>query len=52
MVQTEGEELELIPIVKESFVFFVNVKNPVNALTIEQIKGIYSGKISNWKEVG
>ena len=40
------------PIGKEAFVFFVNSKNPVTSLTVEQIKNIYSGKITNWKEVG
>lgn len=26
--------------------------NPIDSLTTEQIQGIYSGKIKNWKEVG
>ncbi|MBT0665296.1 substrate-binding domain-containing protein [Geobacter pelophilus] len=30
----------------------INKDNPVKALTKEQIKGIYTGKIQNWKEVG
>lgn len=30
----------------------VNPENPVTDLTIEQIGMIYSGKISNWKDVG
>lgn len=30
----------------------VNPANPVKALTIEQIRDIYTGKIANWKEVG
>ncbi len=29
-----------------------NPKNPVSALTLDQLKGIYSGSISNWKDVG
>lgn len=36
----------------EAFVFFVHKNNPIQSLTVEQIKGIYSGKITNWKEVG
>ena len=36
----------------EAFVFFVHKDNPVDSLTVEEIKGIYSGKITNWKEVG
>ena len=36
----------------EAFVFFVHKDNPIESLTVEQIKGIYSGQITNWKEVG
>ena len=36
----------------EAFVFFIHKDNPVNSLTVDQIKGIYSGKITNWREVG
>ncbi len=45
-------ELELTPIGREAFVFFVNSNNPVSGLTTQQIQDIYSGKITNWKEVG
>lgn len=45
-------ELEIVPIVKEAFVFFVNKNNPIKNLTLNQIQSIYSGKIKNWKEVG
>ncbi len=30
----------------------VNPKNPVSGLTFAQLRGIYNGSISNWKEVG
>lgn len=30
----------------------VNPKNPVKALTVAQIADIYTGKISNWKQLG
>ena len=48
----EGTEFEYTEIGKEAFVFFVHKDNPVSNLTTEQIKGIYSGKITNWKDVG
>ena len=43
--------IKLIPIGKEAFVFFVNNENTINNLTIENIQGIYSGKIKNWREL-
>ena len=30
----------------------VNPTNPISALTFDQMRGIYNGSISNWKEVG
>ena len=48
----KGVELELTPIGREAFVFLVNKNNPVNGLTMDQLKDIYSGKITNWKDVG
>ncbi len=44
--------LEQVAVAKEGFVFVVNAKNPVESLTQEQLRDIYSGKITNWKEVG
>lgn len=43
---------EYTPVGTEAFVFFVHKDNPVDNLTTEQIQGIYSGEITNWKEVG
>ncbi|MFD1018614.1 PstS family phosphate ABC transporter substrate-binding protein [Thalassobacillus hwangdonensis] len=47
-----GENMKMTPIGKEAFVFFVHESNPVDSLTIEQLRGIYSGQITNWSEVG
>ena len=52
LAKEKGVELEVIPVVKEGFVFYVNVNNPVDSLTTDQIQGIYSGEITNWKELG
>ena len=37
---------------EEAAAFIVNPANPVGSLTVEQIKGIFEGKITNWKDVG
>ena len=50
--ENAGVELEITPIGKEAFVFFVEDDNPVNGLTSDQIRAIYHGDITNWKEVG
>lgn len=47
-----GIELEQIPVSREGFVFIVNSENPVDSLTQDQIRKIYSGEIRNWSEVG
>jgi len=51
MFADDNINLKMIPIGKDAFVFFVNKENPVNNLTIEDIKKIYSGKIKNWKKL-
>jgi ABC-type phosphate transport system, periplasmic component len=48
----KGIEFQFTPIAREGFIFFVNAKNPVDNLTIEQIQGIYSGEINRWSVVG
>ncbi|MBR6506747.1 MAG: substrate-binding domain-containing protein [Clostridia bacterium] len=50
--EEKGVELVYVPIGLEAFVFFVNEKNPVDDLTVEQIRKIYSCEYTNWKEVG
>ena len=47
-----GVELALVPIGCEAFVFLVNAKNPVDNLTVQQIRGIYSGAYSHWSQLG
>ncbi|MBQ7850284.1 MAG: substrate-binding domain-containing protein [Clostridia bacterium] len=50
--ENAGLQLHLTPIGREAFVFFVNSRNPVTGLTLQQVQGIYAGEIVNWREVG
>ncbi|MNZ82761.1 Phosphate-binding protein PstS 1 precursor [compost metagenome] len=47
-----GLELKLTPIGREAFVFFVHKDNPVKGVTVSNIQDIYSGQVTNWKELG
>ena len=39
-------------IARDAIAVIVNPENPVNKLTLQQISDIYSGKFTNWSEVG
>lgn len=49
---SNGVELEVTPIGREAFIFFVSRDNPVDSLTSEQFRAIYHGDINDWSEVG
>jgi len=51
----EGETLtpiKIAPIGRDALVFLANKSNKVNNLSSKEIVDIYSGKITNWKELG
>jgi phosphate transport system substrate-binding protein len=52
MARSEKVDLEVRPVALDAFVFIVNDRNPVRSLTLDQIRGIYTGRITNWKELG
>ena len=47
--QTMGVE---IPVAKDGLAVYVHPSNPLKELTIEQLKLVYEGKITNWKQLG
>ena len=47
-----GVSLIETPIALDALDFIINVDNPVNSLTVEQIQNIYLGNITNWSEIG
>jgi len=50
--QSNGVDPMEFVIARDAIAVIVNPENPVNELTLQQISDIYSGKISNWSEVG
>ena len=47
-----GVDLVMVPVCCDAFVFLVNSENPVSGLKADEIRGIYSGAIRRWEEVG
>lgn len=52
MLAEIGEELEITPVGRDALVFINNEQNPVDNLTQAQLIDIYTGKSTNWQEVG
>jgi phosphate transport system substrate-binding protein len=44
--------LKPVPIAVDGIAIIVNPQNPVNNLTLNQVRDIFSGSISNWNQVG
>ena len=47
-----GFELRQIAVAMDGIAILVNPDLEVSGLTVTQLRGIYSGKITNWKQVG
>lgn len=50
--EKSGEKLIGTAIAKDAISIVVHKSNPVNGLSMDQLKKIYSGEITNWQEVG
>jgi len=50
--EDEKEGLKEFLIGRDGIVLVVHPENPVSDLTKDQIRGIYAGNITNWKDVG
>ncbi len=51
-LQDAGKAFKEVMIARDALSVIVNLKNKVSKLTREQIEGIYTAKITNWKDVG
>ncbi|HEB82016.1 MAG TPA: hypothetical protein ENJ11_04040 [Gammaproteobacteria bacterium] len=46
------KKIKIYPLAEEPILILVNSKNPVENLSSEQIRAIFRGEITNWKDVG
>jgi phosphate transport system substrate-binding protein len=51
-IRSRGEDFTEIVIGFDALALIVHPSNPVDSLSLQQIKGIFQGTITNWKEVG
>ena len=51
-LKADGDPLEQKAIGRDALVFIVNEENPVRSLTQQQLRDIYAGRITSWKDVG
>jgi phosphate transport system substrate-binding protein len=47
-----GKEVLELPVAVDGLAVFVHETNPVNEISVEQLKAIYTGALKNWKDVG
>ena len=48
----QGKDTLELPVAVDGLAVYVHKTNPVNELTLAQLKAIYTGATKNWKEVG
>ncbi len=52
LATSKGMDLEITPIAKDGFVFFVNSNNPIDSIKVSDIQKIYNGQVKNWSQIG
>jgi len=52
MMADSGFEFDVVRVTLDAFVFLVNSQNPVKSLPLEQLRAVYRGEITNWKDLG
>jgi phosphate transport system substrate-binding protein len=52
VAEKAGGEAEELTVARDGLSVYVNASNPLTELTMEQLKGIFTGKITDWKDVG
>jgi len=52
MLHDEERDLHSFPIARDGVCILINKENPVDGLNRQQLVDIFTGKVTNWKEVG
>ena len=52
VLKSTGKEVKEFNVATDALAVIVNPANPVSELSFDQLSGIFTGKIKNWKEIG
>ena len=52
LAEISGVTFDIRPVALDAFVFIVHENNSIEGLLEEEIRGIYSGELTNWEQVG
>ncbi len=52
LAKTKGLTVQEIKVGTDALVVVVHPANPIQEVTVQQLSGIFSGKIKSWKEIG
>ncbi len=47
-----GKDVLELPVAVDGLAVYVHESNPLNELSVQQLKAIYTGSVKNWKDVG
>jgi len=50
--KAKGVTLDAQPVALDAFVMLAHADNPVDSITLSQIRGIYGGQLTNWNQIG
>ncbi len=52
MTIREERRVQLVPVAWDALVVIVHKDNPVDNMTLDQLRDLYKGRITNWKQLG
>jgi phosphate transport system substrate-binding protein len=52
VLSKRGKPVEEIPVALDGVAIYVHDENPVQELTLDQVRQVYTGAVKNWKDVG
>ena len=52
LARSRGFELKQVPVATSAVAFYVNPELDIPGLSLDQIEAIYSGRVTNWKQLG